>query len=444
LREDYLQAPGLEERPVGYYDPENDQIGFVRFGDRGGPRDKSYTQSFYEDAAPRHQFNDAKRRKIAYTAVASSRYREYFPTEAAQAAAGLEPLDFTRRSEPVIVDVPASARPAAPSVVYVLPTFGWQRQFETNVKRSVRFGGGLRVYLERPWFSSGEGELLGVVLWSGVNGPLSVNRDKFKAHFTQWGMDPIWKTADLSYAPSTYHFPDRVSTDYAVSLEESTVRLSANEPGRMDVVGFSVHCDPERQLLFADLTIKTDFDTYMPFVRLALVRYQPHALDDARISRVVLADFAQLTPDRSALVTVDPTAPRQLRVVISGVAPRGPKAVVKSRPPLAQVADRPTEIRVRVQVHEGEIESDLAWRDAEATTAQVTPLYNAPYPGQPGLEMWAGTVTFAANRPPGRYRLLIEEYEYISANYVVTVGRGREQPGRLIYAETIELDTLPA
>jgi hypothetical protein len=443
LREGYLSAPGLDFRLVGYYDPENDQIAFVRFGDRGGPLDEGFG-TFFSDAAPRHQFNDAKRRKIAYTAVATSRYREYFPTDAAQEEAGLEPLDFTRRSEPVVVDVPASARPLAPSVAYVLPTFGWQRQFESNVKRSVRFGGGLRVYLHRPWFSSGEGELLGIALWSGANGPLNeANRDKFKAHFTQWGMDPIWKTANLAFAPFTSHFPDNVAIDYAVSLEERTVRLSADEPGRVDVAGFPVYFDAERQLWFADLTVKTDLDTYMPFVRLALVRYQPHALDDAHISRVVLADFAQITPDRSVLVTVDPNAPRQLRVVISGVAPRGPRAVVQSRPPLAQTAARPTQIRVKVQVHEGQIESDLAWRDAAAAVAQVAPLFDAPYPGQPDLEMWAGTVTFAPDRPPGRYRLLIEEYEYISANYAIREGRRVEQPGRLIYAETIDLDMLP-
>lgn len=443
LREDYLKAAGVEERRVGYYDTENDQIVFVRFADRGGPLDEGYN-TFFSDAAPRHQFNDAKRRKIAYTAVAASRYREYFPTDAAQEEAGLEPLDFTRRSEPVLVDVPASARPLAPSVTYVLPTFGWQRQFDTNVKRSVRFGGGLRVYLQRPWFSSGEGELLGVALWSGANGALNAtNRDKFKAHFTQWGMDPIWKTANLGYAPYTSHFPDAVSIDYGVSLEERTVRLSEDEPGRVDVAGFPVHFDEERGLWFADLTIKTELDTYMPFVRLALVRYQPHALEDAMISRVVLADFTQITPDRSALITVDPSLPRQLRVVISGVAPQGPKAVVKSRPPLAQVADRPTQIRVRVQVHEDQIESDLAWTDAAATTAQVTPVFDAPYPGQPNLEMWAGTVTFAPDRPTGRYRLLIEEVEYISANYAIRSGRQFEQPGRLIYAETIELDMLP-
>ena len=152
-REDYLYATEAESRRVGYYDPEHDQIVFVRLWDRGGPLDQGYG-IYFQQAAPRHLFNDTKRRKVTYTAIASSRYREYFPTDAQQEEAGLSPLDFTRRSDPVVVDVPASERPVAPSVAYVLPTFGWQRQTETNMRRSVRFGGGLRVYLERPWFSS--------------------------------------------------------------------------------------------------------------------------------------------------------------------------------------------------------------------------------------------------------------------------------------------------
>lgn len=440
LIEDYLHAPGVESRNVGYYDPEHDQIVFTRLWDRGGPLDQAYG-NYFSHAAPRHALGDTKRRRVFYSAIAASRYREYFPTDAQQAEAGLEPLDFTRRSDPVVVDVPASERPVAPAVAYVLPTFGWQRQTETSMKRSVRFGGGLRVYLERPWFSSGEGELLGVALWSGSNGILdAANRDKFKAYFTQWGMDPIWKTAELSYAPSTYHFPDSVTEDYSVSLEERTAQLANGQPGRVNVVGFPVEFDPERKLWFADLTIKTDNDTYMPFVRLALVRYQPHALVDAQISRVVLADFAQITPDRSVLVTVDPTAPRQLRLVVSGVAPMGPAAVVIGQPP-PQVAPRPTQIRVRIQVHAGQIESDLAWQDVtDAQTAQVTPLFDAPYPGQPHLEMWAGVVTFGPNTVAGRYRLLIEEREYISADYTIASDQLIEQAGRLIYAETVELD----
>ena len=230
------------------------------------------------------------------------------------------------------MDVPASARPLAASVAYVLPTFGWQRQTETNLKRSVRFGNGLRVYLHRPWFSSGEGELLGVALWSGVQGALgAASRDKFKSFITQWGMDPIWQTGNLAGAPAVFNFPGATASDAAVTLEERTA-YTGNEPGRVDVVGFPVEFDASRGLWYADVTLNTFTQTYMPFVRLALVRYQPHALADAKVSRVALADFAQLTPDRAAMVTSDPHHPRTVRVVVSGVAPRGRRQWRSSNP----------------------------------------------------------------------------------------------------------------
>ncbi len=420
-REGYLLAKGAEYRPVGYYDPENDQIAMVRTGDKTG---KAATYELYfNDAAPRHVLGDTKRHLVRYSAVATSRYREYFAQN--------EDLDFTRTSDAVLVDVPASARPLAPDVVYVIPTFGWQRQTDTNMKRSVRFGGGLRVYLKRPWFSSGTGELLGVALWSSMNGSLNnVSRDKFKPFFTQWGMDPIWKTAGLSSAPGIYSFPDAVASDYGVSLEESSAALSATEPGRVDVVGFTPQFDETRGLWFADLTIDLG-PTYSPFVRLALVRYQPHALDDARVSRVVLAGFAQLTPDRTALVTADPYHPRTLRVVVSGVAPSGPPP----EGPAAQKPARPTHVRVRVQKRTA-IASDLGWEDAAASDAVATQFYEGPGLGQPDLGLWVGAVTFASVPAPGDYRLLVEEFEYISAQYT----EGRQAPGRLIYAETFEVD----
>lgn len=429
LDEGYLYASGKQNRAVGYYDPEHDQIGFVRAGDwTGNPQQSGM---LFDNAAPRHLLGDTKHHLVSYTAVATSRYREYFAPD----------LDFTRAGEAVLVDVPASARPLAASVAYVLPTFGWQRQTDTNLKRSVRFGGGLRVYLHRPWFSSGGGELLGVALWSYQNGELNRDsRDKFKPFITQWGMDPIWQTANLDGVPDIYNFPAAVASDYAVSLEEGSARKSETEAGRINVAGFAVEFDAARGLWYADLTINSPSDTYMPFVRLALVRYQPHALADAKISRVVLADFAQLTPDRSAMVTSDPHHPRTLRVVVSGVAPRGPQAVVHGKPQPQHKAARPTQIRVRVQQRDTGIQSDLTWRDVTPDVANVNTAFDDNLRAQPDLAMWAGTVTFAQAPAAGQFRLLIEEYEYISADYTLVEGRQRLQAGRLIYAEAFELD----
>ena len=44
-----------------------------------------------------------------FTPEANARFQEYF--------AGSPGLDFTRTSDPVVVDVPSSARPAAPDVL---------------------------------------------------------------------------------------------------------------------------------------------------------------------------------------------------------------------------------------------------------------------------------------------------------------------------------------
>lgn len=413
LSEHYLVAGGKDYRAVGYYDPEHDQIAFVRTGDWIGAR--GWTERDLDNAAPRHVLGDTKHHRVTYTAIATSRYREYFPQDVKGG--------FTRPSAPVVVDVPASARPLAPSIVYVVPTFGWQRQVDTNLMRSVRFGGGLRVYLHRPWFSSGEGELLGVALWSSENGKL--DRDAFKPFISQWGMDPIWETGDVSGVPHVGSFPDAVAHDYAVTLEEPI------SPGPINVVGFEPEYDESRGLWFADLTLETPGEAYAPFVRLALVRYQPNALLDAKVSRVVLADFAQLAPDRAATVTCDPYHPQRFNVAVSGVAPRGPAPGPDARP---------TEVRVRLQERDPSLRSDLAWGEVAEGVASVETTADGPVADEPDLELWAATVTFADRPKPGRFRLLVEEHELIHANYVIREDRAVERPGRLIYAEAFELD----
>jgi hypothetical protein len=431
-----LHAPGKDNRAVGYYAPEQDTICFVKRGDKLGSVTPGV--SIFPDCAPRHQFNDTRHHVVTYTAVATSRYREYFPPD--------QNLDFTRESKPVVVDVPASARPAAPSVQYVIPTFGWQRETSTNVKRSVRFGGGLRLYLERPWHSSGVGELLGVTLWDWQSGTLDdAAREKWKNFITQWGQDPIWQTHGTSDYPGISNFPDAVESESSLSLEERTPLAPSKQAGRVDVVGFPVHFDKARKLWYCDLTLNLYDPSYSPFVRLALVRYQPNALADAKLSRVVLADFVQLTPDRSAVVSADPYQPRRLRVTISGVTPRGPApAVGEPRPP--QPVKQPTQITARVQQRQPDLDSDLAWEDVPTTVAQVKADYDGKALGNADLALWTGTVQFTQSPEPNRYRLVIEEREYISASYTLVMkGHGRErrrieQPSRLIYAEFVELD----
>ena len=99
----------------------------------------------------------------------------------------------------------------------------------------------------------------------------------------------------------------------------------------------------------------------------------------------------------------------------------------------------PTLVDVSLQRRIPGLAGDLAWEDAPAGTATLIQL---PLP--PGLLRWSGSIDFAALPQPGEYRVLIREYEYLSANYTINSGRGRtarrDQPKRLIYAETVLID----
>jgi hypothetical protein len=353
-------------------------------------------------AAPQHHLADTKHRWVAYRAIATSRFEEYFDDPS---------LDFTRPGPPLIMDVPSSARPVAPDVAYVVPTFGWERQESTNVKSSVRFGNGLRVYLNRPWWSSGVDELLGVVLWpSGLPAPDYSTREEFKPYFTQWGADPIWKSGDLDAVPAVEAFPD---------ASQSAENLQLPNGMAVDVAGHPVGYDAARRLWYCDVQFATT-PAYAPFVRLALARYQPHSIPGVELSRVVLADFAQLAPNRSAVMTIDPGDPRRARVFVGGLAPQGPTQSV---------------IEVSVEMRRSDIQTDLGWQPAPATI--VTVAEDQPAPTSPGAVLWAGSVAFVTAPAPGVFRVVIREHEILSVS-----GDPAERvfAQRLVYAAFLNYD----
>jgi hypothetical protein len=124
--------------------------------------------------------------------------------------------------------------------------------------------------------TSGDGELLGVSLCDPSQGP--INRDRWKSYATQWGNDPTWQTEPLDPYPNVSDLGNPPNSEYRLSLDRPA-------PGTVNVAGFDVQFDEERQLWFSDFTITTSTQSYSPFVRLALVRYQPHALPDASSRR---------------------------------------------------------------------------------------------------------------------------------------------------------------
>src|SRR5690606_3904054 len=99
--------------------------------------------------------------------------------------------DFSVYSEkPLKLSIPSSQAPAAPKVAFIIPYFEW----ELNGKERRRKGNRLRVYLERPWFSSGEGEKLAVIISNNPKYEEEYETSKAypngKYHYvSKWGRD---------------------------------------------------------------------------------------------------------------------------------------------------------------------------------------------------------------------------------------------------------------
>ncbi|MFD4839250.1 hypothetical protein ACFWP0_17225 [Achromobacter sp. NPDC058515] len=329
----------------------------------------------------RHEFGDTRFRLIQYRIRATTRFREYLPpalydqtdkvtrlgpiAQGPLVQAGADddpgaPVLTQSGSAPNTV-VPASAPPDAPRLMYVLPTFRWQQTAGAAKLDITRLGNGLRVWLERPWFSSGDGELLGVVIYGDGQNFTDVP-DALTPLVTQWGMDPLWD------APQPKH-RTRVS-DFAARVLDEDVLLQEIPARRVRVVGHRVRWDDARARWYCDIELDPG-RSYMPFVRLALARYQPHAIDSAKLSRVVLAEFAQVLPRRRAVFE---RQRGRLTFTLRGVVPaHGPMRFpldseyldISFIPGPGQHGESGrNRVELVLQTRNPALDSDLAWSDA--------------------------------------------------------------------------------
>jgi hypothetical protein len=341
------------------------------------PSDDDVTSS-----GPIHHLTDTRHRVVTYTALAASRFVDDFPSGAG--------LVFTRASEPETIDVPGSASPIPARPIAALPTFGWRRETGGTLTTSVRIGQGVRIYLDRPWFSSGEGELLGVVLWPADAAPPTNDEraNRLRGAITQWGLDPVRNSGGLTPLPRLQDFPDATAIASRVTIPDLGLAV--------DVAGHPVFFDSDRGLWFCDITIGAS-TAYMPFVRLALARFQPHSIPGAEISAVALADFVQLAPDRSAVLIVQPDAPSLYKLVVSGFA-----ALPSATAPWRSTID------LEIQQRTPGLGADLGWQTASPSAALVTPV--DPPPSAPAV-LFSGFIEFPAPPAPGTMRIVLRERE---------------------------------
>jgi hypothetical protein len=306
-----------------------------------------------------------------------------------------------------------SARPKAPKVRYVIPIYK-RSQRGTSVTRT---GGGLRVYLERPWWSSGDQERLGVVCWHprhGDNGTLPIN--SVGPYVTQWGFDPVFRSAGVPAQPTPACFPRATSSrsDGKLSIDEADDVL-------VDVAGHDVGFDTDRGLWYCDIHVTDargkELASYMPFIRLALARYQPHSVPDAHLSKVVLADYAQLAPNRH--VTVTGTGNSRAVTVVG-------------RAPIGTDAHQSLESRMVLIVEEQDpriTDDAIAWSPAAFPSRFKNRIaMTASHSGKSDEVTWRASVLLPANYPKS-LRFTFEEYERINPT----------GEGRLAYTEAVPI-----
>jgi hypothetical protein len=267
-----------------------------------------------EGGTLKHEFGDHKHRRIAYAVIATTRFREYLPAAVTGDVRNLQVVGPS-----TTIHVPNSVRPAVPIVHSIIPTFTWTDEPEDPLDPLVRGrsrAGGLRVWLERPWYTSGEDEMLGVVL-VGADGIVRAT-DLRRQWVSLWGKDPIRLNGELAAAiprPRDFSGPGLLQMD-RLTLDETSDR----HPG-VSVVGHPVRYAAGRDKWYADLVIDPG-EAYWPFLRLGLVRFQPFSVANAHISPVVVADFVQLTNRRTAAITRP--GEDQVRVTVTGIEERRP------------------------------------------------------------------------------------------------------------------------
>jgi hypothetical protein len=427
-----------------------------------------------------HEFGDTRYRRIQYWLEATTRFREFMPTSVLTKDEGgqvVETDENIKVTGPAMTTwIPNSAPPPAPQVLYVVPTFGWlSSRSSEGVETRWRRGGGLRVYLDRPWNASGYGEMLAVVLprASFADDPnIYPSGSSYKKFVTQWGNDPVWASTFVSGpTPKPTNFPlkrtapdpsgqwlpsfapaaeaDQPAGSYTVTDLPHPGLRADDTTGLVDVVPHDVVYDADRRLWYCDIEI-TFGASYYPFIRLALARYQPISIPRAHLSNIVMADFAALASDRWLTISQS-RDPRVRTISVYGFsftdssghkeAQSSPSTVVMNNVENPATVSPKSIVEVWVEKLDPALGEDFGWKKdstAVISTGSPAPMMQAPAPSaeseilrlrettspkaamQENLispisiwpTLWNGTVTLSqAPSAQARYRLVIAEYE---------------------------------
>lgn len=394
-------------------------------------------------------FPDTHHRRVTYAARGVTRYAEFFdPSELPS------PDDPSLLGAPRELTIVSSARPSAPEVTDVIPLLLWEQEAEPEqpfaLRRTRRSGA--RIWLERPWFSSGDGELLAVVL-GGVELPPSLT--------SRWAKDPVHVTgtpatttqlplvspSDLLLGLAAGGVVDP-SPARPVTLPVATSLVDAKGNPGVIVLGYQPEYHPGRELWFVDVAMDPG-DSLWPFVRLAVARYQPDSLPGMDLSPVALTDWVQPLPERIAtanrrtedtvrLTVTGPISLTRLPRVRGGL--EGGSGEGEGPLTAADALLRASrEVFATVQEAPGPDGGDLEWVDHDRVRLPLVGLKGARATWSAELPL-PEAVPMATPGSSQRFRVLVEEIEHFDAD----PEEGPKESGvgvasRLIYADHFPL-----
>ena len=207
----------------------------------------------------------------------------------------------------------------------------------------------------------------------------------------------------------------------------------------MTVLGYQPFFDKARKLWYVDVAVDPG-DSFWPFLRLAVCRYQPNSINGCHLSAPVRCDFVQLPPERTT--SVSRTDDRHVRVVVAGPVGRraGRSHNNDAVAALATAVDQHRGLVARLQRRVPEIASDLGWETVAATRLALRGRgVNDNHAAWVG-EIDAG-VKIALARPESDtkvWRVAIEEWERLESDPDPVTGKPLWE-NRLIYADSFDL-----
>lgn len=300
-------------------------------------------------------------------------------------------LPLTRKSDEAgaadkSVTIPNAKVPNNLQVAAVVPSFTRVTSKKKTKLSVVHDPRTLRVYLERPWYDTGVGEQLAVVLDNGTPAVPSNTRFARDSLLAQ-GAAP---------RPVAAHFPS------------GTSRVSDGLP----VVGHNVTFDATRKQWYADIRINAALG-YRAFVQLALARHQPIAVSGAGLSRISRPDAVVVGALR---VTTVKLSKKNVTVTVTGAEHAGRN--------VAGSSNLFNKVSVSVQGVDKDIrDRELRWIERPLGTKEI----GAKRTTKSGNSVWTAKIKVKKIAKGKPIRLVITESEPMAAASGDTVSE------RLVY-----------